>query len=168
MECSSSASNSTTLEMTRFQMQIVSGVEKKGGGGENGLQLSRSLSNQQRWCQMELSNYSYFPAEIAREAQKAAQRWGDSHVSGSCSPGNRSLALWLLSVEGIRVQQLQADLTKSSDRYSVYRTAEGKTGFWLFKQYTLEVTKRYCFHIYLKLLIHKYCDIHTVSLWNSI
>lgn len=71
--------------------------------GENGLQLSRSLSNQQHWCQMELSNYSYFPAEIAREAQKAAQCWGDSHVSGSCSPGNPSLALWLLSVEGIRV-----------------------------------------------------------------
>lgn len=54
-------------------------------------------------AKMELSNYSYFPAEIARGAQKAAQCWGDSHVSGSCSPGNPSLALWLLSVEGIRV-----------------------------------------------------------------
>lgn len=79
------------------------GGEEKEEGGENGLQLSRSLSNQQHWCQMELSNYSYFPAEIAREAQKAAQCWGNSHVSGSCSPGNPSLALWLLSVEGIRV-----------------------------------------------------------------
>lgn len=78
------------------------GEERRRGWGD-ALQLSGSLSNQQHWCQMELSNYSYFPAEMAREAQKAAQCWGDSHVSGSCSPGNPSLALWLLSVEGIRV-----------------------------------------------------------------
>lgn len=31
------------------------GEERRGGGG-NGLQLSRSLSKWQHWCQMELSN----------------------------------------------------------------------------------------------------------------
>lgn len=114
MNCSSSVPNSTMLEMTSFQIQIANAVEKKGEAGwGNGLQLGRSLSNLvQHWCQMEFSNYYYFPAEIAREAQKVAQCWGDSHVSGSLSPGNPSLALWLLCVEGIRLQQLQADHMK--------------------------------------------------------